>query len=744
MLAERLQANIFEYQSIPLDAGIIQGSYAQLEPQPSADIGDTILTPLDSRPARRPPLKTTLVQTEDQNALKKQQMTREQKSAIVEYLRSSRRTICNDKSKKCEEHIPITKSSRTLEAVLASKGEGFLHSSREHLKEVSEKLWLPTETDYVDLDSTSSNGSSNSMMLNSKFCMQTIAAPRTKCAEISSQSYTYFPVAQMVKEDTKPKKKSKKTKIKESAMRNIKPVCEYIIVRHKLKKFGKRCCNEAIDNGRCLEHKDLIQPEYKSILTTCTYIMNFYERKGLPCGKLAKTGTLCKSHSGMVDEGSLTRSFKIRLKPNKTTRVLYSKFFGACNKTYNLCVADKQIYNSRQNYTKEELIKMLRDKYVTEDCDAVDDEYKYLTTYPRQPRDRKVTTYVKNLKNIEKQYEQKIRRAIFKYIKKKYPDSSYEEIASIKNQIDKKHKKVAKMTAYINQKIIPKIKYPEIKFFKKQVKNSVAEIPKASAMLTDKYIHPYVTNSNLDKLYFINRQARKDKKLKRLVQAGLKNDLKVMKSANGKYYAIFTYTRNPEDKVEDIKSVCALDPGSRNFITAYDPHGRALIIKDAQLRIRRMHEDIQLINKFRKDHKACRKLGLHMIRNKYEKITNMVNELHYKTASILVSQYDLIFIPVMNTKQMIQDKTLPKCVKRELNALSHTKFRFRLKTKAETCGRTVYFVEERFTSKMCGNCLTLHDVGSNLEYICPSCDINLHRDINGARNIFLKRVDKVN
>jgi IS605 OrfB family transposase len=670
---------------------------------------------------------------------------KEQISAIAACLQSSRRMISEGKSKTCKDNSLIVKSSQTLEAALTLKGGGFLHSSREHLKAVSDQLWLPTEIDCVASDSNLSNGYSNNTELYSKFSIQRYAAQEKKCAKISCQSYTYFPVEKMVKEDTKPKKPSKRSKMKTSALKNLKPVCNYIIVKSPKRLVGINCCNEATHNGRCADHAGLKQPSYKSLRPMCTHILQQGKNKegisrmGLPCGKEATTGTLCKSHSRMVLEGSLTRAFRVRLNPNKETRDQYAKVFGCCNKTYNLCVADEDVYARRKELSDIELKEILRDKYISKNND-----YPYLREAPRQPRDRKIRDYITNIQNTEKQYQRKIESAKWRYVNTKYKSKNMDDRKTIKEAIDKTSDKYKDDIQYINEQIIPKIKVPQMTLFKKRNQDSVIEIPKESVDIGERYILPYKTKLN-NKIYFYGKHKR-DRMLKRITQDNiLKCDCKLEKTLTNKYYAIFNYKCDPapsDHVLEHESSTCAIDPGSRNFATVYDPKGRAIIIHDRTRRIRRLHYDILALRKLRQENKL--RMCKHAIRMKHERIKNIVKDMHYETIKTLFSEYGTIFIPKMNTNRMVRNKTLPRIVKRELSSLAHSNFRSRLKTKAETCGVTVHVVEEMYTSMMCGACLTLHEIGKRETYDCPTCGIKINRDINGARNIFLKRVNFVN
>ena len=45
---------------------------------------------------------------------------------------------------------------------------------------------------------------------------------------------------------------------------------------------------------------------------------------------------------------------------------------------------------------------------------------------------------------------------------------------------------------------------------------------------------------------------------------------------------------------------------------------------------------------------------------------------------------------------------------------------------------------EEYTSKCCGNCGILGDKYKHRIKMCENCNSQIHRDINGARNILLK------
>jgi putative transposase len=81
-----------------------------------------------------------------------------------------------------------------------------------------------------------------------------------------------------------------------------------------------------------------------------------------------------------------------------------------------------------------------------------------------------------------------------------------------------------------------------------------------------------------------------------------------------------------------------------------------------------------------------------------------------------------------------------KCVNRNLLQLKHYLYRQRLKSKCliEKC--TIDVCTEEYTSQTCGNCGYLTKVEKKDVYCCDRCNLIIDRDVNGARNIAIKRL----
>lgn len=204
-----------------------------------------------------------------------------------------------------------------------------------------------------------------------------------------------------------------------------------------------------------------------------------------------------------------------------------------------------------------------------------------------------------------------------------------------------------------------------------------------------------------------------------------------------KYFILFPVDRNwlpKDDKRIEIQNaslvqsnrVISLDPGVRKFLVGYDPAGKVTYIGNGASK-----ELASLL------------LALDKTPNKrlqYMRIKNLVDELHWKTINYLMRNYDHIILPDFRISSMVKSITLPKIVKRLMYAFSYHSFKLKLMFKCENYGKKLYIVNEAYTSKTCGECGLLNNVGTNEVFKCSDCMNEIDRDAAAARNIFIKNV----
>ena len=205
-------------------------------------------------------------------------------------------------------------------------------------------------------------------------------------------------------------------------------------------------------------------------------------------------------------------------------------------------------------------------------------------------------------------------------------------------------------------------------------------------------------------------------------------------SRNKKFTIYVPYEKKTEVKL-NRNDICALDPGIRTFQTLYSPEGITYQFGDENDIIQKDIDKIEKVKEF-KD-KSWYKKYTSRIR---ERIQNRIADLHWKVSSFLCKNFNTILIGNMSTKGIVKNN-LHKKTKRMVYALSHYLFKERLKSKAEEYSCKFKIVDESYTSKTCGNCGEIHDnLGSSEKFQCPkqSCYYRMHRDIHGARNIYIK------
>jgi transposase len=208
------------------------------------------------------------------------------------------------------------------------------------------------------------------------------------------------------------------------------------------------------------------------------------------------------------------------------------------------------------------------------------------------------------------------------------------------------------------------------------------------------------------------------------------------------------------DVGQQKRQVVAIDPGVRSFVTTFDEHGdsiqvdalETILLKKEKIRkIQRHIESLKTRYKTTKDPRLRFDL-LNLVKNKSyieQKTKNRVKDMHYKLASFLCRSYRTIFLPEFGTQKMVgNDSVLRKRTKDRMLTLSHYKFRQILSLKAKEFGTTLSIMGEEYTTKTCSCCGNINDnVGSSKVYRCTSnCNYIADRDVNGARNIFIKGV----
>lgn len=245
---------------------------------------------------------------------------------------------------------------------------------------------------------------------------------------------------------------------------------------------------------------------------------------------------------------------------------------------------------------------------------------------------------------------------------------------------------------------------------------------------------PTETNKNANVIKIVKNS------LKGITLNELTHDTRLKKENNEWFLCISCDVQGHD--LEKKEKTCALDPGIRKFQTIYS-EDTVITIEPDKKKIRRVYATLDKFQTL-KDTKQIRQRAYNKKRCRLQsKLSCYVNEMHYKTIAFLTNNYTSILLPSFESQDMVQSKKLAKIVKRDMMNFSFYKFQQRLIHKCtllKHCNVTI--VNEAYTSQTCGHCGNLKKTSAEI-ITCDNCQKIFDRDVNGARNIYLKYVKSV-
>jgi len=210
-----------------------------------------------------------------------------------------------------------------------------------------------------------------------------------------------------------------------------------------------------------------------------------------------------------------------------------------------------------------------------------------------------------------------------------------------------------------------------------------------------------------------------------------------------------------ETKISKDAAVVALDPGVRTFLTTFSPSDVASIGEDffsstvmpLLLRLDQLISKRSKLKKLQKDYLS----NPQWLRDKhryFEKRINkikartkhLIEDLHNKAAQYLTDLYDIILLPSFDTSEMVEkiSRKISSKTVRSMLGLKHFAFKQRLEWICQKKGKVLIEVNEAYTSKANPFTGKLMRIGSKRSFKIGKEVYN--RDVNGARNIFIKNL----
>jgi len=192
---------------------------------------------------------------------------------------------------------------------------------------------------------------------------------------------------------------------------------------------------------------------------------------------------------------------------------------------------------------------------------------------------------------------------------------------------------------------------------------------------------------------------------------------------------------NQNKYITEGDRIISLDPGIRKFLVGYDPTGYSVFIGEgAGSKLADLLIDIDEIESIKSQLEIRDNYSYRL----WKKVKNLVEELHWKTISFLVENYDTIILPDFRVSQMIKSRKLTRMVKRLMCMFSFNSFKEKLKYKCSLYNKKLIIVDESYTSCTCGVCGLINDTKGKEIFSCNGCGLVIDRDATGARNIFIK------
>lgn len=209
--------------------------------------------------------------------------------------------------------------------------------------------------------------------------------------------------------------------------------------------------------------------------------------------------------------------------------------------------------------------------------------------------------------------------------------------------------------------------------------------------------------------------------------------------------------RKTTHPVESQNRVVALDVGVRKFLTFYSEDSCGYLGQGDSNRLFRLAKSLDNIVSKTATSKGKYKKSLWRAGDRIRvKMKNLIKELHYKLANFLVENFDAILLPYYEVSEFVRKgnrKLNNKSVRQMLN-FNFYKFSqildrkmierkgFLVTPDGNICRRVIR-VNEAYTSKT--NTISgeiMKNIGS--KETIKTKDYTLDRDLNGARNIFLR------
>ena len=430
--------------------------------------------------------------------------------------------------------------------------------------------------------------------------------------------------------------------------------------------------------------------------------------KSKNCQMMSCPSYMC-IHVGKMKNEDIRRTRKIRLYPTPCQKQKFREWLGTRRYVYNHVLDKIKTNKEKINFFD------LRNKYVTTKNNPHITEWQKQT--PKDIRAGAVRDLVKNYNTLFSKVEKgQLKNINVNFLNKKKESSIEIPVSSLK---------ASKYEIKRTQNEIDNIK-------KKVTATKKVEEIKKGVKITKKDKGVYIYKNIMKTKIKISRRELK----KEII---IKYDCRLQIKYN-KWYLVVPYDAHKE-KIEGRKDICALDPGVRSFQTIYSEE-KIIQIKANREKLKILNDRLDKMKALKDTHIIRKRAYKKRERKIYMKKNSLIEDLHNKTIDYLTKNYQTIIIPPFESQDIVV-KSKNRKMNRSLMDLQHYMFKMKLEAKCQVRNSDKIEITEEYTSKTCGRCGEINEIGGCEKYKCEKCHLELNRDINGARNIYIKTIAKL-
>lgn len=427
------------------------------------------------------------------------------------------------------------------------------------------------------------------------------------------------------------------------------------------------------------------------------------------------TSSVVDKWENAVMPTSTFKSLKVKIYPTKEQKKQLDNFIDTSRFVYNRTL--ECIKNGEQaNF------QSLRDKLVTNNTKKGYDEYKRFDAIIKDLKSREKTKDIEEqIKQIQQQRRNEVKK--LSYIKNEHINDF--ELETHKDiRANAVHECCTSFKSGLSNLRNGNIKFFNMKYKKKSSHRQTIEMnPNVISVKDCKIV---ISCLDEKEIVIDKRNRRKIKDLK------IDHNVDLSRIRN-EYFLYIPIKINKDTKVSSYpQQVCGIDLGVRTFGTVYDSTNTITEYNVKNQTILDINVKIDTL-KARKLH--TRKKAF-LKREAWKK--NFINKCHWDVCNDIVKNNDLILLGDIKSHDIVKGNK-NHYLNRLMNDLKLYTFKQRLIYKAGIANKKVVKVHEGYTTKTCSNCGFINNnVGSNSVYECPCCHISTGRDMNAAKNMFIK------